>query len=248
MFSTSLRPLAIGNKVAPLPIVQGGMGVGISLAGLASAVANVGGIGVIASAGIGMYERDFYSNYLQANTRALRQEIRKAKLLTGGILGLNIMVAFSNYGDLVRIGVEEEIDVIFSGAGLPMNLPQYVDANSKTKLVPIVSSGRAAALICKRWLSKYDYLPDAMVVEGPRAGGHLGFSEAQIFDPNFALERLIPEVAEEVHAFSESIWQADTGYRRRRHLHRGRHPRHHGARGRRGPDGHTLCRHSRVRR
>jgi nitronate monooxygenase len=169
---------------------------------LASAVANVGGIGVIASAGIGMYERDFYSNYLQANTRALRLEIRKAKLLTGGILGLNIMVAFSNYGDLVRVGVEEEIDVIFSGAGLPMNLPQYVDANSKTKLVPIVSSGRAAALICKRWLSKYDYLPDAMVVEGPRAGGHLGFSEAQIFDPAFALERLIPEVAEEVHAFS----------------------------------------------
>jgi nitronate monooxygenase len=202
MFPTSLRPLAIGNKVAPLPIVQGGMGVGISLAGLASAVANVGGIGVIAAAGIGMYERDFYSNYLQANTRALRNEIRKAKLLTGGILGLNIMVAFSNYGDLVRVGVEEGIDVIFSGAGLPMTLPQYVDANSRTKLVPIVSSGRAAALICKRWLTKYDYLPDAIVVEGPRAGGHLGFSEAQIFDPAFALERLIPEVVEEAQAFS----------------------------------------------
>jgi nitronate monooxygenase len=178
------------------------MGVGISLSGLASAVANVGGIGVIASAGIGMYERDFYTNYLEANTRALRREIRRAKMLTGGILGLNIMVAFSNYGDLVRVAIEEEIDVIFSGAGLPMTMPQYLEGNLKTKLVPIVSSARAAGLICKRWLSRYDYLPDAVVVEGPKAGGHLGFSQAQIFDPAFALEKLVPEVVEEVRGFS----------------------------------------------
>jgi len=179
------------------------MGVGISLSGLASAVANVGGIGVIAAAGIGMYEKDFYSDFLKANTRALAQEIRKAKLLTSGILGLNIMVAFTNYGDLARTAVEEEIDVIFSGAGLPMNLPSYLDPGSKTKLVPIVSSGRAASLICKKWLGKYDYLPDAFVVEGPRAGGHLGFSEAQIFDPEFALEKLVPDVIEAVRPFSE---------------------------------------------
>ncbi|MEW5794953.1 MAG: nitronate monooxygenase family protein [Candidatus Zixiibacteriota bacterium] len=203
MLSAKLSPLVIGNKIAPLPIVQGGMGVGISLSGLASAVANMGGVGVIAAAGIGMYESDFYTNYLQANTRALASEIRKAKLLTGGILGLNIMVAFSNYGDLVRTAVDEGIDIIFSGAGLPMNLPQYLDSNSTTRLVPIISSGRAAALICKRWLSKYDYLPDAVVVEGPRAGGHLGFSESQIFDPAFALERLVPEVVAEVRGFSE---------------------------------------------
>jgi nitronate monooxygenase len=202
VLSTKLRPLVIGDKIAPLPIIQGGMGVGISLSGLASAVANAGGIGVIAAAGIGMYERDFYSNYLKANARALRREIRKAKLLTGGILGLNIMVAFSNYGDLVRVAIEEEIDVIFSGAGLPMTMPQYLDKNSKTKLVPIISSGRAAGLICKRWLSRYDYLPDAVVVEGPMAGGHLGFSQAQIFDPAFALEKLVPEVVEDVHGFS----------------------------------------------
>jgi nitronate monooxygenase len=194
--------LIIGDKIAPLPIIQGGMGVGISLSGLASAVANVGGIGVIASAGIGMYERDFYTNYLEANTRALRREIRRAKMLTGGILGLNIMVAFSNYGDLVRVAIEEEIDVIFSGAGLPMTMPQYLEGNLKTKLVPIVSSARAAGLICKRWLSRYDYLPDAVVVEGPKAGGHLGFSQAQIFDPAFALEKLVPEVVEEVRGFS----------------------------------------------
>jgi nitronate monooxygenase len=203
MLSEKLKPLLIGDKLATLPIIQGGMGVGISLSGLASAVANMGGIGVIASAGIGMYEKDFYTNFLQANTRALAREIRKARLLTGGIIGLNIMVAFSNYGDLVRTAVEEQIDVIFSGAGLPMNLPQYLEGSTNTKLVPIVSSGRAAALICKRWKSKFDYLPDGFVVEGPRAGGHLGFSEAQIFDPAFALEKLVPEVVDEVRPFSK---------------------------------------------
>ncbi len=197
-----MKPLVIGDKTAPLPIVQGGMGVGISLSGLASAVANMGGIGVIAAAGIGMYERDFNTNYLEANTRALSLEIRKAKSLTGGILGLNIMVAFSNYGDLARVAIEEEIDVIFSGAGLPMNMPQYLNGNSKTKLVPIISSGRAAGLICKRWLSRFDYLPDAIVVEGPKAGGHLGFSLEQIFDPAFALEKLVPEVVEVVGDYS----------------------------------------------
>lgn len=199
---TSFRPLVIGDKVAPIPIIQGGMGVGISLSGLASAVANVGGIGVIAAAGIGMYERDFYTAFLAANARALRHEIRKAKLLTAGILGLNIMVASSNYADVMRVAVEEEIDMIFSGAGLPMTMPEYLNANSKTKLVPIVSSGRAAGLICKRWLNRYDYLPDAVVVEGPKAGGHLGFSRSQILDPAYALERLVPQVAEEVHRFA----------------------------------------------
>ncbi len=178
------------------------MGVGVSLSGLASAMANEGGIGVIAAAGIGMYESDFFTNYLEANARALRQEIRKAKLLTRGILGLNIMVALSNYGDLVRFAIEEEIDVIFSGAGLPMTMPEYLDRNTHTKLVPIISSGRAAGLICKRWLSRYDYLPDAVVVEGPKAGGHLGFSLEQISDPAFALEKLVPEVVEAVRSFS----------------------------------------------
>lgn len=178
------------------------MGVGISLSGLASAVANGGGIGVIAAAGIGMFERDFYANYVAANTRALRREIRNARMLTGGILGLNIMVAFSNYGDLVRVAIEEKIDVVFSGAGLPMTLPEYLTGNAKTKLVPIISSGRAAGLICKRWLSKYNYLPDAIVVEGPKAGGHLGFTRQQILDPAFALEKLVPQVVETVAEFS----------------------------------------------
>ena len=200
--SSDMKPLTIGDKTARLPIVQGGMGVGVSLSGLASAVANAGGIGVIAAAGIGMKEQDFYSNYVEANIRALRGEIRKARAMTAGILGVNIMVAFTNFGDLVRTAVEEEIDIIFSGAGLPFSLPQFLTTDSKTKLVPIVSSGRAASLICKRWLSRYDYLPDAIVLEGPKAGGHLGFGEDQIFDPAYALEKLIPDVLEAAGAFS----------------------------------------------
>jgi len=178
------------------------MGVGISLSGLSSAVANVGGVGVIAAAGIGMFEPDFYTNFLEANMRALRREIRKARSLTAGIIGLNIMVAISNYGDLIKVGIEEEVDIVFSGAGLPMNMPEYLPKGSKTKIVPIVSSGRAAGLICKRWLSRYDYLPDAVVVEGPMAGGHLGFSRAQIADPEYALEKLIPQVVDVVGGIS----------------------------------------------
>jgi nitronate monooxygenase len=197
-----MTPLIIGDKVARLPIVQGGMGVGVSLSGLASAVANQGGIGVIASAGVGMNEPDFFSNFLEANDRALRREIRRAKALTAGIIGLNIMVAFTNYGRLITTAIEEEIDIVFSGAGLPLNMPEFLTPNSKTKLVPIVSSGRATALLCKRWLHKYDYLPDAIVVEGPKAGGHLGFSRAQLIDPEFALEKLIPSVLKEVDHYS----------------------------------------------
>jgi nitronate monooxygenase len=202
MPSLKSKPLIIGDLTAPIPIIQGGMGVGVSLSGLSSAVANEGGIGVIASAGIGMKEHDFYLNYQQSNIRALRQEIRKARSLSKGIIGLNIMVAFTNYADLVITALEEEIDVIFCGAGLPLVLPQFLNKNSKTKIVPIVSSGRAASLICKRWLSKFDYLPDAVVVEGPKAGGHLGFKNEQIFDPAYALEKLIPVVLDEVGYFS----------------------------------------------
>ena len=181
------------------------MGVGVSLSGLASAVANHGAIGVIAAAGIGMKETDFYSNYLQANTRALRAEIRKARAITKGILGLNIMVAFSNFGELAAAAIEEGIDIIFSGAGLPLNLPKYRLPENKTKLVPIVSSGRAADLICRHWMAKYNYIPDAIVVEGPKAGGHLGFKREQIFDPEYTLEKLVRDVMKKTKAFARSF-------------------------------------------
>ena len=179
------------------------MGVGISLSRLASAVANEGGIGVIATAGIGMDEPDFSSNYLEANIRALRKEIRKARESTKGILGVNIMVALSNFADLVRTSIEEGIDIIFSGAGLPLGLPGFLWEDTKTKLVPIVSSARAACIIAKKWSEKYNYLPDAIVVEGPRAGGHLGFKEQMIGDPEYSLEKLVPEVIEAIKPYEE---------------------------------------------
>jgi len=190
--------LKIGDLVSRIPIIQGGMGVGISLAGLASAVANEGGIGIIAAAMIGIDEPDVAVNPTEANIRALKQEIRKARKLTDGIIGVNIMVAMTHYADLVRASIEEAVDIIISGAGLPMDLPGYIINGAKTKLVPIVSSGRAARLICQKWLAKYNYLPDAFVVEGPKAGGHLGLKKEQIDDPDYALERLVKEVIETV--------------------------------------------------
>jgi nitronate monooxygenase len=197
-----IKPLTIGDQTAAIPIIQGGMGVAISLSHLASAVANEGCIGVIAAAGIGRDEPDFHSNFPQANIRALRNEIRKAKSMTGGILGLNIMVALSTFGEMAQAAIEEGIDIIFAGAGLPLSLPQFRKPDSKTKLVPIISSARAAGLICKTWMHKWDCLPDAIVLEGPKAGGHLGFKIAQIADPEFALEKLLPAVLDEVGIYA----------------------------------------------
>jgi len=205
-----LPELHFGDAVAQIPIIQGGMGVGISLSGLAAAVANEGGVGVIAAAMIGMGEPDVAKNPTEANIRALREEIRKAKeRMTQGLLGVNIMVALTNFADLVRTSIREGADVIFSGAGLPLDLPKYLKedlpeelrAKVRTKLVPIVSSGRAAAVLCKKWLAKYDYLPDGFVVEGPKAGGHLGFKPEDLDNPDFALEKLLPEVVEAVKPF-----------------------------------------------
>jgi nitronate monooxygenase len=195
--------LQMGNLTARVPIIQGGMGVGVSLAGLASAVANEGGIGVIACAGIGMGEHDFFGNYLEANTRALRREIRRAREATRGVLGVNIMVALSNYAELVIAALEEGIDIVFSGAGLPLDLPRYRNGN-RTKLVPIVSSGRAARIVVKRWTERYACFPDAIVLEGTMAGGHLGFKVEELANPAFSLDRLLAETLEAVRPFEEA--------------------------------------------
>ena len=189
-----LPELIIGGLKAQLPIIQGGMGVGISLSGLAAAVANNGGIGVISVAGIGMNEPDFFSNFAEANIRALRKEIRKAKEKTNGILGVNIMVALTDFADMVKVSIEEGIDVIFSGAGLPLNLPTFLKKDSKTKLVPIVSSARATNILIKRWVDKFNYPPDAVVVEGYKAGGHIGFKTEQIGNPDYSLEKLVTDI------------------------------------------------------
>ncbi len=190
--------LRIGDLEANIPIVQGGMGVGISLSGLASSVANEGGIGVIASVGIGMLEPDFNINFKEANKRALRREIKKARQMTSGIIGVNIMVACSDFYDLLQVVVAEGADLVFLGAGLPLRIPKILPLDgpgrATIKVVPIVSSARAAKIIFLYWERNYNRVPDAVVVEGPLAGGHLGFKKEQIDNPDYTLEKILPEV------------------------------------------------------
>jgi NAD(P)H-dependent flavin oxidoreductase YrpB (nitropropane dioxygenase family) len=190
-----MKELNIGGLISKVPIIQGGMAVGISKNRLASAVANAGGIGVIATAGIGHLANDVYSNFIEANNRVFTEEIRKAKSLTKGIIGVNIMAALSNYASLAKVAIKEKADIIFSGAGLPLSLPSLLpEGNVTTKLVPIVSSAKALILIARRWVGKFNYVPDAVVIEGPLAGGHLGFKKEDIFNEEYSLEKLVPDV------------------------------------------------------
>lgn len=188
-----MKALKIGNLLATVPIVQGGMGVGISLSGLASAVANQGGVGVISSAGLGAIYNNYSKDYRAASIWGLKEELRKAREATRGIVGVNVMVAMSNFADMVKTAVAEKADIIFSGAGLPLNLPSFLTEGAKTKLAPIVSSARAAKLLCQKWFSEYKYIPDAIVVEGPKAGGHLGYKEEQLVDEHFRSKLSFPK-------------------------------------------------------
>lgn len=175
-----VKPLIIGDLRAEVPLIQGGMGVGISLSRLAGSVAKEGGIGIISTAQIGFREPDFHKNPIETNLRAIGTEIKKARdIANGGIVGVNIMVATRRYEDYVKAAVEAGVDLIISGAGLPMTLPAVV-GDVRIKLAPIVSSVKSAEVICKYWLRKYDRLPDMVVIEGPKAGGHLGFSMEQL--------------------------------------------------------------------
>ena len=176
------KPLVIGDLKAEVPVIQGGMGVGISLHRLAGSVAAQGGIGIISTAQIGYREPDFDEHPIEANMRAIETEIRKAReLADGGIIGVNIMVATREYERYVKAAVEAGVDLIISGAGLPMKLPELT-AGSRTKIAPIVSSLKSAEVIFKYWIKKYDRLPDLVVIEGPRAGGHLGFKLEELQD------------------------------------------------------------------
>ena len=205
MNSYTIPSLRIGGLQAKIPIVQGGMSVGISLSGLASAVANEGGIGVIGAAGIGMLEPDFSTNFKEANKRALRKEIRKARKMTKGIIGVNLMVALSDFDELLLVAIEEGVDLVFLGAGLPLKVPFDGLKKASTKVVPIVSSARAASIIFRYWTKRYNHVPDAVVVEGPLAGGHLGFKKEQINDPNYSLEKIVKEVISVIKVFEEQF-------------------------------------------
>ena len=176
----SIHPLKIGNIEVSVPVIQGGMGVGISLGSLAGAVAKEGGIGVISAAQIGFREPDFDTNTKEANLRAIKKEYEKARAMAPeGIIGFNLMVAMRHYEAYVSAAIDAGADIIISGAGLPMTLPELVK-KAKTMIAPIVSSLKSVQVIIKYWLKKYDRLPDMVVIEGPLAGGHLGFQARQL--------------------------------------------------------------------
>ncbi len=200
-----LKPLLIGDLEIKTPIIQGGMGVKVSTASLASAVANCGGAGTIASVGLGWEDIKKGIPFIEANHAAVKKEIRQAKELTTGVVGVNIMVALSNYEDLVRAAVKEKTDFIVSGAGLPLKLPEFAEGTS-TKLIPIVSSSRAVDIIIRTWKKRYHRLPDAIVVEGPLAGGHLGFKfeDLRIHQEN-RLENLVGDVLKIVQGYEKEL-------------------------------------------
>lgn len=192
--------MQLGNKTLELPLIQGGMGVGVSLSGLAGAVAAEGGMGVISSANIGFDEPDFLERPHEANIRALKKHIIRAKELSGGrgLIGVNIMTAVTGYAEACRAAIEAGADAIISGAGLPLKLSEYI-GNSDTLFAPIVSSGKAAALLCRSYMRHGGRLPDFFVMEGSGAGGHLGFSQEELLNgtakPNTELVREVTAAA-----------------------------------------------------
>ena len=200
------KSLKIGDLEVKIPVVQGGMGVGLSLSGLAGNVSACGGLGVISTAQIGWREPDFYEKPFEANFRAIEKEIKKAReLAKGGVLGVNIMVATQRYEEYVKSAVKAGIDIVISGAGLPIDLPKYVEG-SKTKIAPIVSSLKSLTVICRMWERKYQTAPDLVVIEGPKAGGHLGFSREELETvTDEAYDDVIVSIIEKVKEYSEKF-------------------------------------------
>ncbi|MDP3974662.1 MAG: nitronate monooxygenase, partial [bacterium] len=190
-----LQPLNIGVHTARVPVVQGGMSVRISGARLASAVAREGGVGTIGGVGRGFGLEEYqHLDFFEADRKALGDEIKRAKELEPkGIIGVNLLVAVTDYDHLVRTAVESGADFIVSGAGLPMNLPVLTVDYPNVALIPIVSSVKAFSLICKKWERNYGRLPDAVVIEAPStAGGHLGVTRNQgIYDEALKLDFVI---------------------------------------------------------
>ncbi len=205
MQNTTIPTLKIGDLEVNPPIIQGGMGVRVSKANLAAAVANEGGVGVVSTVGLGRFEDNPGSQFLKLNEDALRVELRKTRSMTKGIIGVNVMVALSNYENLTSTAAEEGVDIIISGAGLPLDLPKFVEGKN-TKLIPIVSSGRALAIIYKKWKRQYNRIPDAVVVEGVKAGGHIGFGYKEVEDGTAPdLDQILLEVIETANSFDEFI-------------------------------------------
>lgn len=202
--------MKLGNRELALPLIQGGMGVGVSMGGLAGAVAAEGAMGTLSTADAGWNEPDFAAHPQQANLRALHREVQRAKRLAAGagLVAVNAMVATRQYADSVRTALEAGADAIVSGAGLPLELPALAEG-FEALLAPIVSSPRAAQLICRTWAKRYGRVPDFVVLEGCQAGGHLGFEEADLLSGRCTpLSRLIPEVLAALRPFEEKFGRA----------------------------------------
>lgn len=202
--------MKLGNRELALPLIQGGMGVGVSMGGLAGAVAVQGAMGTLSTADAGWNEPDFAAHPQQANLRALRREVQRAKRLAAGagLVAVNAMVATRQYADSVRTALEAGADAIVSGAGLPLELPALAEG-FEALLAPIVSGPRAAQLICRTWAKRYGRVPDFVVLEGCQAGGHLGFEEADLLSGRCTpLSRLIPEVLAALRPFEEKFGRA----------------------------------------
>lgn len=200
----NMPALKFGGKQTEVPIIQGGMGIGVSMAALAGAVANAGGVGVISGAQIGYREEDFKSNTDGANIRGLVKEVELAKSISpDGIIGVNFLTAMNNYGEMVEVAVKSGVDLIISGAGLPLELPRYVKGSS-TSIVPIVSSSKAAKVILKKWDRDYEYTADGIIIEGHLAGGHLGFKreELELSHPDYFKE-MLEQILDIVKPFEE---------------------------------------------
>ena len=200
-----MKGIKVGNKESKYPIIQGGMGVGVSMHKLAGNVSKEGGIGIISTADIGYQEEDFNKNPMKANLRAIGKEIKLAREIAGEdkIIGVNIMVALKNYSEIVKECVKQKIDLIISGAGIPKELPEYVK-DTNTKIAPIVSSLRCCKLIVKHWINKYNYVPDMIVIEGHEHAGHLGFKNEELTEENKPkLEEITKDIVNYINEIKE---------------------------------------------
>ncbi|MFD1902131.1 NAD(P)H-dependent flavin oxidoreductase [Enterococcus termitis] len=201
----SLKPLVIDNLVAKVPIIQGGMGIGISLANLAGAVSREGGIGILSTAQIGYQEELFEKSPLRANMLAIEKQFKKAKeIANNGLIGFNIMAATFHYDRYVKRCVEVGADVIISGAGLPITLPELVEG-SQTKIAPIVSSSKGAKVLLNTWKKRYNKTADFVVIEGPEAGGHLGFKAETLSKNIEQMDDEIVKIVETIRSFEEDF-------------------------------------------
>lgn len=198
-----LQGFTIGELKTRLPVIQGGMGVGVSLSGLAGAVAGQGGIGIISAAQPGYNFEGFEKNPLKANLEALAYHIGEAKKkVVDGLVGVNIMCALTSYAEYVKSAIDNGADLIISGAGLPLQLPELTK-NTAIKIAPIVSSLKACKVLLKSWDKKHQQTGDMIIVEGPKAGGHLGFQRDEILEAENNFDTEVSSIVEFVKEYEQ---------------------------------------------